>query len=375
VAEPELAVGDLVEETCLLIRHSAAVQEARTEAFLDAAIVAAFQVHDVRLQALETPAELTGWEFFGELLLTIILESNVVGKILGKVTRKMFTSVLRTNALFRALPKSPTGKELAFYARFGRSLSTGKTFSSSLRGGFPEVGIPGLASKNPLKLYHTSIRRLVDLGSNDEMLSAMAKAGVQGYRSRKPWEEPTRTSDSATMAVVSAAQDYARATRLGIRVSHSRIESYVRRGIPPAELVPIIDTLSWEPLDDSDVDDEATGLARLRDEYALLFEALIWARLYGFSQSPDFPPLLQREDAFYGVNEYVNTYWRRRFQSAADWYLTTVEGATVVRGDTNQALRLRRYFADLSLEMTKQVDKHNFGPNAFEPMRPQPTAP
>jgi hypothetical protein len=291
--------------------------------------------------------------------------------------------VLRTNALFRALPKSPVGNELLKRARafatptqqfaarglLGASVVS-KVEAGALQRGFLKV--PGLSSEDPLQLYHSSIRRLVDLGSDDEMLSAMAKAGVQGYRSRKPWEEPTRTTDSATTAVVSAAQDYARATRLGIRVSHPRIESYVRRGIPPAELAPIIDAMSWEPLDDSDVDDKATRLKDLRDEYALLFEALIWARMYGFTEKPDYPPIFANQDAFEGVNKVVQTYWRRRFQSAAEEYLATVAGATVFRGETTQALYLRRYFAALSREMTKHPIEAA-GPKAFAPMRPRPT--
>jgi hypothetical protein len=171
------------------------------------------------------------------------------------------------------------------------------------------------------------------------------------------------------MTVVSAAQDYARATRLGIRVSHATIEHYVRRTALPSDLATVIETVGWEPLSKADTDDKATRLGDLRDEYALLFEALIWARMYGFSESPDFPELMIK-DAFYGVNPVVQTYWRRRFQSAAEWYLATERGARIFV-DTNNSFRLRRYFAALSREMSTQIRQHNFAPEAFAPLKPQ----
>jgi hypothetical protein len=389
MAEPELAVGtsiasqtaynDLVEEVVLRVRNSAAVQEARTETFLDAAILAALQVHDVRLQALETPAEVTGWEFFGDLLLTLILESNVIGMALKGITKTIFKSVLRTNAVFRALPKSPRGHDLLLRARAGaRAWAHQYQATPAESHAFQRdvIKLGGLSSENPLPLYHRSIRELVEFGSDEGVISAGAKTVVQFARSPKPWAEPARVTDSATVAVVSFAQDYARATRLGIRITHATIESYIRRGaFTLDQLVTLVEAVGWEPLTDAHFDERTLRLADLRNEYALLFEALIWARMYGFSESPDFPPLLQREDAFDRVNEYVQTYWRRRFQTAADDYLVNVKGATVVRNDTTQSLRLRRYFAALSLELTKQVTKQKLGPNAFEPMRPQTTAP
>ena len=93
-------------------------------------------------------------------------------------------------------------------------------------------------------------------------------------------------TDSTGVMVLSAAQDYARATRLAIQIRHARIESFVRREASVADLAVVIDAIGWEPLD---VPGEQSrlelSLANLRNRYRLLLEALIWARLYGFSAS------------------------------------------------------------------------------------------
>ena len=62
VTPTDAQIDDYVEQVVLLVRQSAAVQEARVDAFLDGATFAAEQVQDVRLQMLENPAQVTGWD-------------------------------------------------------------------------------------------------------------------------------------------------------------------------------------------------------------------------------------------------------------------------------------------------------------------------
>ena len=85
----------LVEAWVLQIRQSCHVQLARVEAYLDAVVLAAEQVQDKRIEQLETPKEVTGWEYFGNVLLTLFLESTLPGKFLVAASKAIFTPILR----------------------------------------------------------------------------------------------------------------------------------------------------------------------------------------------------------------------------------------------------------------------------------------
>ncbi|MCV0388010.1 MAG: hypothetical protein K5821_16780, partial [Nitrobacter sp.] len=132
---------DLAERLVLLIRESAAVEEARLDILLDASILAAEQVQDVRLNVLETPAEVTGWQLWSQAAVVFLLESNLVGKALNTLTRAIVGKAVRTNTLFLALPKSESGKELAFFAKYVYGGARGQV----LRKGVPDLKLPGLS--------------------------------------------------------------------------------------------------------------------------------------------------------------------------------------------------------------------------------------
>jgi hypothetical protein len=355
VAPTAAQVDDYAEQVVLLVRQSAAVQEARVDAFLDGATLAAEQVQDVRLQVLETPAQVRGWELWVEFAL-LLLETNLVSKAIALASRTIFIPMVRSNRLFLALPKSAAGKELVKLSKNLPGVQFRATTKSVLSSG--ALGLPGTASPDSLKLYHGSIQAIVRLGSEAGLSGAdliKDAAKLEGERRRRRTAPPSGGSlplgDSAGVVVLSAAQDYARATRLGIQIRHARIESFVRREATPADLAVVVDALGWDPLGEPG-EQLTLSLADLRDNYRLLLEALIWARLYGFSAtqpridvnaSPDEPP-------FIGIKEQLQDYWQRRFQALADAYQPV---RPVLPGRVADAQRLRRYFAAISTELQK----------------------
>ena len=351
------AYDDLVERIVLLMRESAAVQEARSDILLDAAVLAAEQVQDVRLNVLETPAEVSGWEIWTEIAIGFLIDSKLPGKIVSSLTRKIVGKAVKTNTLFFALPKSESGETLAYAAK---NLFKGSG-RNVLRHGLPAIKVPGLSDKDALSLYHASIQLFVTEGSKtyEDILNAAVKAANAKRKAPTPRQnDPLPVSDSASVAILSAAQDYARASRLGIRIRHAALETYVRRGAQPPDLALVAETVGWDGLDDKEQQSELQSLAAARDKYRLLLEALIWARLYDFREAPPSPaskpPLLANQDKFDGPKEALQRYWRGRFQALADQFATS-RGATVVPGDATQSLRLRRYFAAINYQITRQA--------------------
>jgi hypothetical protein len=345
----------LVEHLVLLIRQSAAVQEARADVLLDGAVLAAEQVQDVRLNVLETPAQVSGWSIWAEVALTFLLESNIPGKVLSELSRRIVGQLVKTNTVFLALPKSISGRELAATAK---ALSGG-SMSRVLQQGLPVLKLPGLSSKDALKLYHSSIQLFVTKGSDGytEFLNAAIKAANEKRKAPKPsTADPIPVSDSAAVEVLSAAQDYARASRLGIRFRHAALESYVRRGAEPNSLAIVAEAVGWDPLTDEGKEREMLSLTAARNKYRLLLEALIWSRMYDFREAPPSqtsnPMILQNQDSFQGISDELQQYWRGRFQEAADQY-AAIQGKTV--SDKTLSLQLRRYFAAISYEVTRQA--------------------
>jgi hypothetical protein len=97
-----------------LVRQSEAVTEARTDPFLDGAVLAAEQVQDVRISVLETPKAVTASEFWTEVAITLVVESNLAGKLVSLVAKQTLGKLIRLNAVFYALPKSahPAGSHV-----------------------------------------------------------------------------------------------------------------------------------------------------------------------------------------------------------------------------------------------------------------------
>ena len=364
-------LDELTEEVVFQIRSSRAMQLARMDAYLDGVVLAAEQVQDIRLSLQETPPAVSGWEAAGSILLTFALDATIGGKVLAKAAQIIFTPVLRMNAVFRALPKSADGKRLVEQARtLARlnqpSLPSGiprgpglpaqriypsaraarsDTFAAVLQGG--AGGQPGLKAlgKDNVVLYHAWLEAVVKGGSATEhnvLAAAKAVRQAAGTTFTAPPPSPT---DSPSVALRAAAYDYASVTKLGIQLQHDRLETLVRgRHIEPPGLERVIELSQWDGI-------EVVGLSAIRRQFGLLFEAIVWARLYGF-RAP-LPPRVTNNESYLGIDERLSEYWMERFAFA----VAPTRGLSVEewRAQSMDArlFQLRDYFWEIVNRMPK----------------------
>jgi hypothetical protein len=380
------AKTQLAEEVTLYVRQSSYIQHARVDAYLEGVILAAEQVQDKRIQFLETPPEVTGWEFVGNILLTFALESTIGGKLLAAITKRIFTPVLRQNAVFMAMPdwaKAPDGKALKKEAErlsrmnsatrittfpsgrtgpieTGRSSSTA-TIAAVLKKG--AGGRPGLSAlgREDVKLYHDSLEAIIrgtpDTATN---LAAAAKSVREALQGERPKPAPyLGASDSTGVSILGAAQSYASLTRLGIQFRHAWLEWLLKaRDLEPASLTYVIDLCAYEALE-LEVDGQKIelDLSDIRGRYKMLFEAVIWARLFGFDKNRNQPRLQVSAEKFEGVDQAFSDYWTRRFGSAIDGrYMNARDGYRASFKDLSkreQLFFIQKYFWEIVTQLPR----------------------
>lgn len=324
--------SQLTEDLVFLIRQSCYIQLARVDAYLDGVVLAAEQVQDVRIRLQETKSEVTSWgQFFFDILLIGALESTVAGKVITKLTKLIFTPILRQNIIFMALPKSVDGVTLKKQAeRLARMNAPDRGSFSKIRNnilqkgaggpGLEALGRKGKEKEEIIKLYHASLEALIQgTEAAQTNLVAAAKAINEGRTKTQPIPAPSLgATDSAGVTILAAAQHYASLTRLGIQVRHARFEALVRgQKVMPADLASIIDAFGWEEIE--------LDLNDIRCRYMLLFEAVIWARLYGFDYEQKTPHLTLNAEEFKGIPKNLCDYWLKRFGSSVDAWNETLQ--------------------------------------------------
>ena len=344
-----------------LVRQSAAVNEARVDPILEGAVLAAEQVQDVRIAIVEQQPELTATDFWTEVAITVIIDSNLASKLLSAAAKMIFRPIVRSNALFLALPKSEIGRQLAATAKEFEAVFPGSG-RSVLREGSKKL--PGTASTDALKLYHSSLRLFATQASKLDYAKAAVKVANQVARPKNRPRSIRRLGapDSAGVAVLHSAMEYAAATRLGIRFTHAELERAAWSATSFDDLAALKLVVDWDDLSDPDEKDAFdAGLTTLRREVARFVEALIWSRMYAFSVgdlnrpgSVDNPPTTGQEGKtpFTTIKATLQDYWYDRFQPDADAYATSL-GKQLANGRLAAALRLRVYFAAISYAVEK----------------------
>ena len=373
----DAAFDELTEEIVFQIRQSRAVQLARVQAYLDGLVLAAEQVQDVRLKHQETPPAVSGWEAAGSLLLTFALDSTIAGKLLAKTAQVIFTPILRMNSVFRALPKSTDGKQLVEQAlklaqlnhpfrydglsasakrllpSFRRvSEARAQTISAVLQGG--AGGVPGLKAldKQNVVLYHAWLDAVIKANSASEKNFTAAAKTVRAAAKMSLESAPLPTGNSPGVDLRAAAYDYATVTSLGIQFQHDRFETLVRgRNIEPAALEKLIALFQWEDLDTPEGAAAAAALSRCRREFALLFEAIIWARLYGFKRP--YAPAVTNNLSYLGIDQRHSDYWLERFASAVAprWNISVDKWKA--QSTERRLFQLREYYWDIVERMPR----------------------
>ncbi len=368
----ESARSLLIETVCRDIAESSALQQARVDAYLDGALRAAEQVQDVRIGLLEAPKEVSGWDFWFEIGVVFLLESNVVGALLKAIGSRIFVPMLRSNAVWSRIPKSATGRELIAAARQMRTwpplidATTGLrvTPSSVLSQGFREL--PGRTSPDALRLYHSAIQQLAHVMEPVDVANGVAKAVNQARTSGAPTSPSSvAATDTAGVQVISGVQDYARLTRLGIQVRAARSIAYARSAASLDDLDLLSRAFEAGALD---VGGSALSLADVATESSLAAEALIWARLYGFWLKFPVPrgPSAGRasmgrpelgttdEEPLKGIPRQLVEYWFTRFGPVVETWRSEM-GWSPQRGPLDQAIYLRAYLATVSAQFDEQA--------------------
>jgi len=362
---PESIVGNRAafnEDLIYLIRQSCAVQLARVDAFLDGIVLAAEQVQDMRLKFLETPPEVPAWKIIGQAALTFILESTIAGAILTAATKAIFTPILRQHAVFMALPKSLDGKALAESAKLLERIR-GRQVSAAFQRAMVVRGLEELGREN-VKLYHDFLEAIVHgsdaVGTN---LTAVAKAAREVVSGPSATPPPfLGVEDSAGVGILAAAQHYASITRLGIQVRHARFEREVRQNICTADELEIIaELVSWDDLklDVGGGRQISCNLGDIRTRYRIMFEAVIWTRVFGFDKSRNYPQTepaeaLGSKRKFVGIDVAFSDYWCKRFADSIDSWNAKQSERYRFRGKFDKLFQqeqitvLQNYFWDIA---------------------------
>jgi hypothetical protein len=190
----------------------------------------------------------------------------LAGTLLAAVTKNAIKALVRSSSLFSKVPVIQ---------------SAAKNLRECAKATAEEVKKDSSKTANitafDLFAHGTYLRSLLK-GTPDvqKNLVAAAKA-AHNAKMRLPKTQPTIVlQDSPGVAVISAAQAYASQQRLAITLHHIVFEAAIRSGVLKLE-----DIQKFLELEIREQDE--LGLVDLRNKYKLLFEAIIWARLYGFS--------------------------------------------------------------------------------------------
>ncbi|SNQ62462.1 hypothetical protein [Candidatus Methanoperedens nitratireducens] len=295
-----------------LIHQSAHIQIERLQAFIDGITLAAEQVQDTRLELLEEGPEVDTVSAWADVLLVFVLESTIPGMILTTVAKKMIRPMLKTRTALSYLPKRSDFKDLKLYIKQMKT-----TYGSQKAGQYLKTKLDG----KQYNLYASGIRALAEMSPNAQLnFTALAKAGREAYYKDFKQLSPLDATDTPGVSILNAALTFASINRNAIFYHHSLLEGIVRLGFMTGEDAnQFIKIVEWEALDE--------GLKSIRDRFKLLFEAVIWARLCGFSKTTrKLVVKTYRGTVFEGVDNRLVDYWLKRFGKQIEEWVKSLSG-------------------------------------------------
>jgi hypothetical protein len=297
---------------------------------------------------------------------SFFLESTLVGRLALTATKGIFTPLLRSTAFFLRLPRTPARAQLVDRAKRLAAMNLGRrppeeTLEAVVQSALGKaISTPGggkLADQLPL--YHDSLVALATGRWDPTNVAAAAKA-VRDAASKREAAREVVPANSPGVAIVGEAMTYAAQTRLALRIRHARTEALVRAGaFTPADLGLVAEAFDCGDLS---VDGREGGppieLGQLRNQYLLMSEAVIWARLHGFvpNKSPD---LLSTQGGFANIPLELSAYWRERFPELVDTWAAPkgrIPGAFRDHPAPAQAMYLREFFWDIVRNLPKLPD-------------------
>lgn len=348
-----------LEYAIWIVKQSSEVSRARLGALLDGANLAGEQVQDTRIKFIESPPSVSGWSILGQVFFTFLLDSTIAPALLSKFAQLAFTPVIRShNAWLSLLPKADyyTREIVAKNVNWARQMRFDRLADRIVRSELRKLS-------SEMDLYHKTLAGLAAGGTATEKnLVAGAKTAREYLRApTRPHGQDLGGGLSAGNEFLLAMREYASLTFLGISTFELAFERDLRiNGCTSADLNLVVDTFGWpdtgqtaasNPLGGIDPrGNTALDLTEIRQLSLITAEAVIWARLYGFSARTG-PEYLVNEGSLKGVPSDILHYWKQRFGGLIDSFVVqSRDQAAWYRGSfeklppSTQVKFLRQYF-------------------------------
>lgn len=288
------------------------------------ALLAAQQVNEVRLNALEAPKEVGWGDIAFELVLGFAINSGFAEKLTAKLFQKVYGRILSNQKLLAAIGSNKFGRNFvskhaqdmlrdrAKASQMLKALNSGATTfvkvvtkdpmkvledqvfaaESKLAIELVKYVKPGEFKKEELTIYVKAINEFV---FGEKKISALMK-GTKDAIKKGPTKKPTlSTTDGSTVAIMEFFLSAARAQKLHIESLHNRYE-HIARTYPLSRdsVVLLHDMFDLSPIFESL--DEDVSLDAIGSGMRLRMEAMIWAVHLGFSSKRRAPDVRINND-------------------------------------------------------------------------------
>jgi hypothetical protein len=253
-SKPEAAFG---------LRMAYSAHTERMEAISDAATLAAEQVQDKRIELLEGKDEgsaLTVSSFVMSGLLSLVV-GPVAGALLQKAANSIVVAVLRAMAVAPDIGRATTATQIRAIWDKRPKLETSPDLQKAAVEYTDKVvgGVTAAATKQNFVALAT----------------ASGKIAQQLRQGKGLGQEPV--TDSVGVAFRAAVADFASNQRILIGMWIAHIEQLMETNVITPALALELADLSGVQVNGRDV-----ALVEIRDRCRLLYEALLWARMFGF---------------------------------------------------------------------------------------------
>src|SRR5437660_5706728 len=163
---------EAVEDIAFALRQAAILKAERVQLFTDAAVLAAEQVQDKRLEFLEQGPEVTIEAALFEALVGFCLNSQILRTAASAVSKKIIGDVLASRTAFVLLPKSPAGQFTQ------RIVEENRRYGSVAEGAFAErflrTTLRQEADAEVFRQYSDAVRRAAgSLSSGTALLTVL----------------------------------------------------------------------------------------------------------------------------------------------------------------------------------------------------------
>ena len=338
------------EDLVAQIHQSASIQSERIQAIVDGAILAVEQVQDKRIDLLEQGPEVTISDVIFDVFLSVCLIG--VGKALVPITESIARELAQTASYYGQIQASGKVTGLAKALRYAAIAVTAD---------FKEEYQVGTITPEEVQKYNRYVREILTLAAEEKAEKAV-KMGIEKVKEHKSLThavdlEPT---DTPGVAILNAAQSYASNQRAAITVHHAGFEAAVRSDANSETLELIRKAVTWPALNEE--------IIVIRDKHKMLFEAVIWAQLFGLDKNPNIKRTsFQAHLDLPGVTQSMFRYWRRRFARTIEKWLSSLPdkyptGEYAVR--QNEGVDLKKFGS-------WEDGKFKMNSGAFEAVKPE----